>query len=289
MWINHVFTLTAYAARWARLSGPRSHNYAEGMAWTLYWVQGPCPAPGGPISIAFYRDWCPLDYVSPQNTMRKVSPSLRLQPTSPFAETVWKRNQETRLHPMPLLTSSDVALRPFPHLADLDFKGRFPLSVQFSSVAQSCPTLCNPMNHSTPGLPVHHQLPELTQTHAHRVGDAIHPSHPLSSPSPPAPNLSQYQGLFQRVNSSHEVAKVLEFQLQHQSFQRTPRTDLLQGGLVGLPCSPRDSLVPSNSLCSFFLISIFFYLSVPSLSCGPGIFSLRSCMQDLLAEWLANS
>ena len=75
------------------------------------------------------------------------------------------------------------------------------------------------MNLSTPGLPVHHQLPEFTPTHAHRVGDAIQPSHPLSSPSPPAPNPSQHQGLFQRVNSSREVAKVLEFQLQHQSFQ----------------------------------------------------------------------
>ena len=100
-------------------------------------------------------------------------------------------------------------------------------NVQFSSVTQSCPTLCEPMNHSTPGLPVHHQLPEFTQTHVHRVGDAIQPSHPLSSPSPPAPNPSQHQSLFQWVNSSHEVAKVLEFQLQHQSFQWTPRTDLL--------------------------------------------------------------
>ena len=86
-------------------------------------------------------------------------------------------------------------------------------SVQFSSVAQLCPTLCDPMNRSTPGLPVHHQLPGFTQTHVHRVGDAIQPSHPLSSPSPPAPNPSQYQSLFQWVNSSHEVAKVLEFQL----------------------------------------------------------------------------
>ena len=93
--------------------------------------------------------------------------------------------------------------------------------VQFSSVAQSCPTLCNPMNRSTPGLPVHHQLLKFTQTHVHRVADAIQPSHPLSSPSPPAPNPSQHQGLFQWVNSSHEVAKVLEFQLQHQSFQWT--------------------------------------------------------------------
>ena len=99
--------------------------------------------------------------------------------------------------------------------------------VQFSSVAQSCPTLCDPMNRSTPGLPVHHQLLEFTQTHAHQVGDAIQPSHPLSSPSPPAPNPSQHQGLFQWINSWHEVAKVLAFQLQHQSFQWTPRTDLL--------------------------------------------------------------
>ena len=86
-------------------------------------------------------------------------------------------------------------------------------SVQFSSVAQSCSTLCDPMNHSTPGLPVHHQLPEFTQTHVHRVSDAIQPSHSLSSPSPPAPNPSQHQRLFQWVNSSHEVAKGLEFQL----------------------------------------------------------------------------
>ena len=86
-------------------------------------------------------------------------------------------------------------------------------SVQFSSVAQSCLTLCDPMNCTTPGLPVHHQLPEFTQTHIHRLGDAIQPSHPLSSPSPPAPNPSQHQSLFQWVNSSHEVAKGLEFQL----------------------------------------------------------------------------
>ena len=99
--------------------------------------------------------------------------------------------------------------------------------VHFSSVGQLCPTLCNPMNRSTPGLPVQHQLPEFTQTHVHWVSDAIQPSHPLSSPSPTAPNPSPHQSLFQWVNSSHEVAKVLEFQLQHHSFQRTPRTDLL--------------------------------------------------------------
>ena len=99
---------------------------------------------------------------------------------------------------------------------------------------------CDPMNRSTPGLPVHHQLSEFIQTHVHRVSDAIQPSHPLPSPSPLALNPSQHQSLFQWVNSSHEVAKVLEFQLQHHSFQRNPRADLLQNGLVGSPCSPRD-------------------------------------------------
>ena len=83
----------------------------------------------------------------------------------------------------------------------------------------SCVRICDPMNCSTPGLPVHHQLPESTQTHVHQVDGAIQPSHPLSSPSPPALNLSQHQGLFQCVNSLHQVTKLLEFQLQHQSFQ----------------------------------------------------------------------
>ena len=101
----------------------------------------------------------------------------------------------------------------------------FVISVQFSSVTQLCPTLCNPMKHSMPGLPVHHQLLESTQTHAHRINDAIQPSHSLSSPSSPALNLCQHQGLSNE--SSHQVAKILEFQLQHQSFQCTPRTDLL--------------------------------------------------------------
>ena len=88
-----------------------------------------------------------------------------------------------------------------------------PQSVQFSSVTWSCPTLCDPMDCSMPGLPAHHQLPEFTQTHVHWVSDAIQPSHPLSSPSPPAFYLSQHQVLLQWVSSSHRVAKVLEFQL----------------------------------------------------------------------------
>ena len=135
--------------------------------------------------------------------------------------------------------------------------------VQSSSVTQSCLTLCNPMNHSTPGLPIHHQLPESTQTHACWIGDAIQPSHPLLSSSPPALNLSQHQGLFKWVSSSHQVAKVLGFQVQHQSFQWTPKTDLLEDGLVGSPYSPRDSQESSptqqfkiiNSLALNFLYS----------------------------------
>ena len=122
----------------------------------------------------------------------------------------------------------------------IDFKISFPdpqrSSLEFlcyccccccCAVTKSCPTLCNPMDHSMPGLPVHHQLPEFTQTHVHWVGDAIQLSHPLLPPSPPAFNLSQHQGLFQRVSSSHQVAKVLEFQLQQQFFQWIFRTDFL--------------------------------------------------------------
>ena len=140
-------------------------------------------------------------------------------------------------------------------------------SVQFSSVALLCPTLCDPINRSTPGLPVHHQLPEFTQTHVHWVGDTIQPSHSLSFPSPPGPNPSQHQGLFQWVNSSHEVAKVLEFQLQHHSLQRNPRADLLQNGLVGSPCSPRDSQ-ESSPTPQFKSInsSVLSFIYIPTLT-----------------------
>ena len=100
-------------------------------------------------------------------------------------------------------------------------------SVLFSSVTHSCPTLCDPVYGSTPGLPVHHQLPEFNQPHVHWVGDPIQPSHPLSSHSPLSFSLSQHQGLFKWVSCSHQVAKTLEFQLQHQSFQWIFRTDFL--------------------------------------------------------------
>ena len=117
---------------------------------------------------------------------------------------------------------------------------------------------------SSPGLPDHHHLPEFTQTQIHWVSDAIQPSHPLSSLSPPALDLSQHQGLFKWVSSPHQVAKVLEFQLQHQSFQGTHRTDLLLDGLVGSPFSPRHSIL----LCSTFLVV---QLSHPYMTTGKTI------------------
>ena len=115
------------------------------------------------------------------------------------------------------------------------------------------------MDSSTLGFPIHHQLPELAQTHVHCIDDAIQPSHPLSSPSPPTFNLSQYQGLLQEVSSFHQVAKVLEFQLQHQSFQWIFRTDFLQNGLFGSPCHPRSSQESQDSKASTLSALSFLY------------------------------
>ena len=106
-------------------------------------------------------------------------------------------------------------------------------SDQIRSVAQSCPTLCDPMNRSMPGLPVYQHLPGFTQAHVHRIRNAIQPSHPLSSPSSPAPKRSQHQSLFQWVNFSHEVARVLEFQLLASFLPKNTQDRS--------PCSPRDS------------------------------------------------
>ena len=139
---------------------------------------------------------------------------------------------------------------------------------QFSSVTQSCPTHCDPMNFSMPGLPVHHQIPVFTQTHVHWVGDTIQLSHPLSSPSLPAFNLSQHEDLFKWVSSSHQVAKVLEFQLQHQSFQwifrmisfRMNQLDLhaAQGTLKNLPQH-------HSSKASFLQHTAFFMVQLTSI------------------------
>ena len=139
----------------------------------------------------------------------------------------------------------------------------FYASYSYTSVAQLCLTLCNPMDHSTPGLPVHHQLPEFTQTHVHWVSGAISASHPLSSPSPPDLNLSQHQGLFNWVSSLHQVAKVLEF----QSFQWTFRTDFLEDGLVGSPSPTHSSKASILQWSAFFIVQ----LSHPYMTTGKTI------------------
>ena len=129
------------------------------------------------------------------------------------------------------------------------------------------------MNLITPGLPVHHQLQESTQTHVHWVSDAIQPSHPLLSHSPPALNLSQYQGLFQWVNSSYQVAKVLQFQFQHQSFQWTPRSDLLRMDwldFLSVQGTLKSLLQHHSSKASIIRCSAFFtvQLSHPYMTTG---------------------
>ena len=143
----------------------------------------------------------------------------------------------------------------------------------FCSVSQLCPILCNPMDCSMPGFPVRHQLPELTQTHVHWVGDAIQPSHPLSSPSPLIFHLSQHQGLFQWVISSHQVAKVLEFQLQHQSFQWIFRTDFFRVDwleLFAVQGTLKSLLQHHSSKASVLQSSAFFIvqLSHPYMTTG---------------------
>ena len=141
------------------------------------------------------------------------------------------------------------------------------MRVQFSSVAQLCPTLHEPINCSTPGLPVHHQLQEFTQTHVHQVSDAIQPSHSLSSPSPSALNLSQHQGIFKWVSSSHQMAKVLEFQLQYQSFQWIFRIDFLYFpldwfDLLAIQGSLESLLQHHNSKVSIFRHSAFYMVQL---------------------------
>ena len=159
------------------------HRYTPGLL--MVWGLSPCTQTAEPEFLFFYFNWITVDlqcYISFKGLAKWLSCVYIL-------------------HYIILLY----------YLIYVIFQILFPYQIR--SVAQLCPTLCDPMNCSTPGFPVHHQLPEFTQTHVHPVSDAIQPSHPLSSPSPPAPNPSQHQSLFQWVNSSHEVAKVLEFQL----------------------------------------------------------------------------
>ena len=159
-----------------------------------------------------------------------------------------------------------------------------PLRTCCCSVPKSCPTPCNPMECNTPDFPILHHLPELTQTHICWVSDAIQPSQPLSSPSPPALSLSQHQGLFQRVGSLHQVAKVLEFQLQHQhqSFQRIIRVDFLYDWLAGSPCSPRDSQESSASQCERINSSALSLLYGPILT---SIYIQKNHSGFLVAKW----
>ena len=166
------------------------------------------------------------------------------------------------------------------------------VSVQFSSVTQLCPTLCNPMDCSTPGFPVHHQLLELAHTHVHWVSDAIQPWHPLSSPSPPAFNLSQHQGLLQGVSSSHQVAKVLELQLQHQSFQWIFRTDFFYDWLhlLAVQGTLKSLLQHHRSKASILWCSACFMvqLSHPSMTTGKTIALTRQTFVGKVMSLLCN-
>ena len=166
-------------------------------------------------------------------------------------------------------------------------------TVLLSSVAQLCLTLCDPMDCSTPGLPVHHQLLEFTQIHVHRIGDAIQPSHPLSSPSPPTFNLSQHQGLLQWVSSSHQVAKVLEFQLQHQFFQLIFRTDLFRMDwldLLAVQGTLKSLVQHHSSKASILQCSAFFMaqLSHPYMTTGKTIALTRWTFVDKVMSLLFN-
>ena len=137
------------------------------------------------------------------------------------------------------------------------------------SAAKSCPTLCDPMDCSTQDFPVLHHLPEFAKTHVHWVGDAIQPSHPLMPPFPSALNLSQHEGLFQRVGSLHQVAKILE--LQQQSFQWIFRVDFLQDWLVWYPCSPCDSQESPQTPILWCSALFMIWLSHPYLTTGKTI------------------
>ena len=157
--------------------------------------------------------------------------------------------------------------------------------IQFSSVTQLCPTTCDPMNRSTPGLPVHHQLLEFTQTHVHWVGDAIQPSHPLSSLSPPALNPCQYQGLFKWVSSSHQVAKVLEFQVQHHSFQWTPRTDPIVIQFKFLSVLPKDESLGFSDPVSLSHYQILCSSQQKALRLGYELICTGRTSEKILSPW----
>ena len=202
-----------------------------------YWSGLPFPSPGdlldtgskhkSPESPALAVRFFTTDHFISPLTSIQISQSththcwLNISTLNPYFMQKKKKKNQWKLNYLLQLQNLSHLFEVFCFCTEL-FK-----ESQFSSVTQSCPTLCNPKDCSVTGFPVHHQLPEFTQTHVHQVGDAIKPSHSLSSPSPSAFNCFQHQGLFQWVSSSHQVAKVLELQLQHQSFQWIFRIDFL--------------------------------------------------------------
>ena len=161
-------------------------------------------------------------------------------------------------------------------------------SVQFSSVAQSCPTLFDPMNCSTPGLPVHHQLPESTQTHVHWFGDAIQPSHPLSAPSPPALNISQHQGLFKWVSSSHWSFSFSVSPSNEYSGLISFRMDWLD--LLAVQGTLKSLLQHHRSKASILRRSAFFIvqLSHPYMTTGKTIALTRQTFVEKVMSLLFN-
>ena len=166
-------------------------------------------------------------------------------------------------------------------------------SVQFSSVAQSCPTLCDPTNCSMPGLPVHHQLPEFTQMHVHWVGGAIQPSHPLLSPSPPALNFSQHQGLFKWDSSSHQVAKYWCFSLKISPSNEYPGLISFRMGwldLLAVQGTLKSLLQHHSSKTSILLHSAFFIvqLSHPYMTTGKTIALTRQTFVGKVISLLFN-
>ena len=181
----------------------------------------------GPLPVTFWLPHPPSPFLHPRGSTRLPEFQLpELWPRNSLQVGSWLATR-TVIESLSLKSLSYAAWCPMSEKSLFHIFCPF-LVALFSSVQSlSCVWLCNPMNCSMPGLPVHHQLPESSQTHVHLVGDAIQPSHPLSSPSPPALNLSQHQGLLKWVSSLHQVAKILEFQPQHQSLQWTLRTDLL--------------------------------------------------------------
>ena len=180
----------------------KKRNFVPRTLWILIWFISSSVSSVQSLSyvLLFATPWTAAGQAS-----LSIANSLSLLKLMSI-ESVVSSNHLILCHPLLLLPSIFPSSASFP-MSQFSSGGQekqwIHVSVQFSSVIQSCLTLCDPMNHSIQGLPVHHQLPEFTQTQVYRVSDAIQPSHPLSSPSPPAPNPSQHQSLFQWVNSSH--------------------------------------------------------------------------------------